>query len=354
MPRNDLSGRQLEKLGDRLRDGPLTLADLRHLRRFLETLEPFAKQTFATITAINNNRQGLRAGQMTRRNIKTTRSILAKLRRQSTTLPQIQDLIGCRIVVPDVMDQDLWREKLQQLFPEVQLTDRRNSPQHGYRAVHGIVRQGNQRFEVQLRTLFQDEWANFVEKIDDRLGLSLKYGAQEPAITDTLQELSESYAKLEQFQLNFQARIHGESTPTGKLLIGTFLGDYYKALQDASSGRRLSPFSVASKEAESYARSCLRLMLWTNVEVSLGAQLLIGSGPSAAAHVSVLSKSSIAANDAIVAAATVDHLRGGRLYEITQPADAERYFLFEETFGDMITDAEVGRTNLANMLKIED
>ena len=137
---------QAEKAGRQLRAGPLTLDDLQQLRRFLETLETFAEETFSKI---RDRPEGLRSAQITRRNVKTIRSIVAKLRRQTTKLVQVQDLVGCRIVVPDVIDQDAWKRSLERLFPTAQVVDRRVAPQNGYRAVHLIVRDGIQRFEVQ-------------------------------------------------------------------------------------------------------------------------------------------------------------------------------------------------------------
>jgi len=147
MPSDDLSGSQLEKLGDRLRGGPLTLADLQQLRRFLETLEPFAEGTFAKIRDLDAEAAGLRSAQITRRNVKTIRSILAKLRRQSTTLRPIQDLVGCRVVVHDIVDHNEWLTALSSIFTVAQIVDRRPIPQHGYRAVHFIIRDGALRFE---------------------------------------------------------------------------------------------------------------------------------------------------------------------------------------------------------------
>jgi ppGpp synthetase/RelA/SpoT-type nucleotidyltranferase len=173
-----------------MRAGPLTLVDLLQLRRFLETLEPFAEESFAKIRDLDAEAAGLRPAQITRRNVKTIRSILAKLRRQSTTLRQIQDLVGCRVVVHDIIDRNKWLTALASIFTVAQIADRRPSPQHGYRAVHFIIREGPLRFEVQLRTLLQDRWANVVEKLDDRLGTELKYGAGNRLILDELQELS--------------------------------------------------------------------------------------------------------------------------------------------------------------------
>jgi ppGpp synthetase/RelA/SpoT-type nucleotidyltranferase len=164
-PIERFSGSQLEKLGDRLRVGPLSLSDLQQLRRYLDTLEPFAEETFARVRELSSKTAGLRAGQIARRNVKTVRSIVAKLRRQTTTLPQIQDLVGCRVVVPDIIDQSLWLERLKSAFPDSRIIDRRLEPRYGYRAVHIVVRDGNKRFEVQLRTLLQDRWLTSLKKL---------------------------------------------------------------------------------------------------------------------------------------------------------------------------------------------
>jgi putative GTP pyrophosphokinase len=192
-----LSRSQLEKLGDRLRDGLLTLIDLRQLRAFLQTLEPFAEETFSQIRDLETDAEGLQFAQTTRRNVKTTRSIIAKLRRQTTKLVQIQDLVGCRIVVPDIIDQNEWLDALTRLFPRAEVVDRRGRPQNGYRAVHVIVRDNGYRFEVQLRSVLQDRWANVVEKIADRHGIDIKYGGGNAAIQGWLREISLNIAKVE-------------------------------------------------------------------------------------------------------------------------------------------------------------
>jgi ppGpp synthetase/RelA/SpoT-type nucleotidyltranferase len=212
MPSDDLSGSQLEKLGDRLRAEPLTLADLLQLRRFLETLEPFAERTFAKIRDLDAEAAGLRSAQITRRNVKTIRSTRAKLRRQSTTLRQIQDLVGCRVVVHDIVDQTEWLAALSSIFTVAQIVDRRPSPQHGYRAVHFIVRDGALRFEVQLRTVLQDRWANIVEKLDDRLGTQLKYGSGNKAILDGLQELATGITRFELIEESCRVKLRPPPT----------------------------------------------------------------------------------------------------------------------------------------------
>jgi putative GTP pyrophosphokinase len=207
VPEPSLTGSQLDRLGERLRDGPLVLADLQHLSRFLETLEPFAEDTFRAIRNLDQATPTLPPAQITRRNVKTVRSIIAKLRRQSTTtLRQMQDLVGCRIVVPDISDQEKYASALQRVFPDCQVVDRRQTPQHGYRAIHIIVRAGPRRFEIQLRTGNQDGWANLVEKLADRLGSEVKYGGGDPELQGALSRLSQKLADIENTETGFDVR----------------------------------------------------------------------------------------------------------------------------------------------------
>src|SRR6266704_1936073 len=63
-------------------------------------------------------------------------------------LTQIQDIAGCRIVTPDIID-------------------RRDTPSHGYRAVHVIVRHSGKLVEIQVRTALQHLWAELSEKLAD-------------------------------------------------------------------------------------------------------------------------------------------------------------------------------------------
>jgi putative GTP pyrophosphokinase len=62
------------------------------------------------------------------------------LRRESIRLTQIQDIAGCRLVVPDVAEQDRVVENVRTLFAKCSIADRREYPSHGYRAVHVIAR----------------------------------------------------------------------------------------------------------------------------------------------------------------------------------------------------------------------
>jgi putative GTP pyrophosphokinase len=325
-----LSGSQLEKLGERLSFGPLTLEDLRQLRRYLETLEPFADRTFADILRVSKQFPELRPARITRRNVKTIRSVLAKLRRQTITLRQIQDLVGCRIVVPDIIDQENWNTALETVFPRAQIINRTTTPQHGYRAVHLIVRQGNERFEIQLRTMFQDEWANIVEKIDDKFGSRFKYGVGDSTIFRSLLRLGESIAQLEAFQKRFEAKVRRSPLGLAKVIVGTYTADYEKAFDEAypSEQRTIAdPFSSESdarwRKAEDYASKFLRLVLWSNVELPVGTELSIRLNEGAVIdHVRIISS---VPNLPTVEMPTTDDLQGGTVYEITQPSDGNEY-----------------------------
>jgi hypothetical protein len=56
------------------------------------------------------------------------------------------------------------------------VVDRRGIPVHGYRAVHLIVLPTGRPVEIQVRTLWQQEWAELFEKLADRVGRGIRYG----------------------------------------------------------------------------------------------------------------------------------------------------------------------------------
>lgn len=92
---------------------------------------------------------------------KSTNSLIEKLKRESIRLTQVQDISGCRIVVPDVREQDRVVDSLVNLFPLARVTDRRRKPSYGYRAVHVVVEVLGKPVEIQVRTMFQHIWEKF-------------------------------------------------------------------------------------------------------------------------------------------------------------------------------------------------
>ena len=79
--------------------------------------------------------------------------VVAKLKRQKTRLSTMQDIAGCRIVVPGIVQQDEAVGKIQEAFDILRTDDLREEPHSGYRAVHVIVTvPKGHRVEIQIRT----------------------------------------------------------------------------------------------------------------------------------------------------------------------------------------------------------
>jgi len=86
------SNAQIDRLGDRLRTGELTQADLELLDQYRRT---FGHAYDDVVRAIRRELGVEPSG----RPAKSTGSVIDKLRRESIRLTQMQDIAGCRIVV---------------------------------------------------------------------------------------------------------------------------------------------------------------------------------------------------------------------------------------------------------------
>jgi hypothetical protein len=168
----ELSGNQIVRLGKRLRDdGEPDIEDLVMLGEVLLTYDRALTEASARLTGI-----GLEA--TTR--LKTSGTIIDKLRRQrSIDLRHIHDLAGARIVQRMTLDQqDQAAATIVSAFPDSELLDRRERPSFGYRAVHVIARVDGCPIEIQLRTHYQDTWAQAMEFFGDRWGREIRYGGE--------------------------------------------------------------------------------------------------------------------------------------------------------------------------------
>ena len=76
----------------------------------------------------------------------------------------------------DVVEQDRIIESLVVLFEGANLSDRRKTPSHGYRAVHVIANYDGKFVEIQVRTALQHLWAELSEKLSDVIDPAIKYG----------------------------------------------------------------------------------------------------------------------------------------------------------------------------------
>jgi ppGpp synthetase/RelA/SpoT-type nucleotidyltranferase len=124
---------QLDKLGARLIAG-ITDEDR-------ETLSQVASAYQAVLDSVKDQLSTLGHAATTR--VKTTRTLVEKLRRESARLSQVQDLAGARIIVGDRSAQDDAVTMIGRNFEEsgyrCRQYDRRIKPSAGYRAVHLVV-----------------------------------------------------------------------------------------------------------------------------------------------------------------------------------------------------------------------
>jgi ppGpp synthetase/RelA/SpoT-type nucleotidyltranferase len=179
-----ISKTKIDQLGDRLRKDRITEADLTLLDAYRLS---FGEAYETVVRTIRKKFKLVPTG----RPAKSTTSIREKLLRESIRLTQIQDIAGCRIVVPDIEKQDQVVDSLHENFPEATLVDRRQKPSYGYRAVHVIPEINGKLIEIQIRTSLQHLWAELSEKVSDVIDSAIKYGGGPDNVKEPLMEMSE-------------------------------------------------------------------------------------------------------------------------------------------------------------------
>ena len=187
----EISKNQIDKLGQRLKEGYPTAADLTMLNEYGES---FGKAYEEFIEIIRNKLNLV----PTERLRKSNQSIIDKLKRISIQLSQIQDIVGCRLVVPDISAQNELTNLLKNTFSSVTIKDRRIQPSHGYRAIHIIVKHFGKLIEIQIRTELQHTWAQLSEKWADEFDPTIKYGGGDKEKQTNLNSLSQAIKMIEE------------------------------------------------------------------------------------------------------------------------------------------------------------
>jgi ppGpp synthetase/RelA/SpoT-type nucleotidyltranferase len=187
---NALSKTRVDRLGDRLRNGTTTEADFHQLDAYRRS---FA-EAYEEIVAIIRDATQL---EPTGRPAKSTTSIIEKLGRETIRLSQMQDIAGCRLVVPTVLVQNQVVERLKSALAKAVVVDRRKQPSYGYRAVHIIATARNKPIEIQVRTELQHIWAQMSEKLSDVVDPAVKYGGGDSETQDILTRFSKIIASFE-------------------------------------------------------------------------------------------------------------------------------------------------------------
>ena len=83
--------------------------------------------------------------------------------------------------------------------------DRRTNPSHGYRAVHVIVTMSETLIEIQVRSTLQHLWAEFSERLSDKVDPAIKYGGGHEQIRQALSQTSEMVAEFETLENDAKA-----------------------------------------------------------------------------------------------------------------------------------------------------
>lgn len=129
--------------------------------------------------------------------LKRTARIIPKLARYpAMQLTTMQDIGGCRAVVPRQADVQAilhgWRVVKNRATT---VDDYVSAPRtSGYRAIHVVVEYDGRPIEMQLRTRLQHDWAYTVETWGGRLGIDLKSGEGPQEALDFLAALSDAMA----------------------------------------------------------------------------------------------------------------------------------------------------------------
>jgi putative GTP pyrophosphokinase len=124
---------------------------------------------------------------------KRIEAVIKKLRRDSNAqLSTMQDIAGCRAIVPSIDYLDPLVEACKQMWSEHTLRPpydylEKPNPKTGYRGIHLVYKyqSDNKSFdgrliEIQIRTRDQHAWATAVETVDIIQGQSLKSGEGDP------------------------------------------------------------------------------------------------------------------------------------------------------------------------------
>lgn len=140
------------------------------------------------------------AGLVTQR-LKRFDSIVEKLIRTKPRLAEIEDIAGCRSVLPTLsLVHEVHRHVAEaaRKLEIVQVKDYIKDPHAGgYRALHLWCRRDGFKVEIQLRTAAQQDWAERVEAWDKILGLDVKHERAPDVVLEFFRQLADYYYQLD-------------------------------------------------------------------------------------------------------------------------------------------------------------
>ena len=179
-----VSRSQVRRAGERLRrDEPPTEADRQIYSDYRDTFAEPLREVAETI--------GSFAGDAPLHSrLKRFETVVEKLRRRTNDLSRLEDIAGCRVILPTMVEQHQTRNRIRESWDIVRERDYQTTPRDGYRALHIVVRAKDRPVEVQVRTEMEDLWANASEALASRLDPEIKYGGGPPDVRDLLDSMS--------------------------------------------------------------------------------------------------------------------------------------------------------------------
>lgn len=196
-----------------MRDAP-KLGDLDHdkLLAAIDAVDWYRAQHSKPLARVNANlryyvrKVGVERPEVTQR-LKRFATVVDKLRREPTMqLTTMEDIAGVRAILPtqvqvdrlvaDILTQSRWQIRRVREYVE----GRDGPKDDGYRAVHVVVAKGGYYVEMQLRTPWQDTWAQSVEQDTRRLRQGLKFGAGPTDLRQYYRLVSELFAMRERLE----------------------------------------------------------------------------------------------------------------------------------------------------------
>lgn len=182
-----ISKREIGRQGEVLARGSSSREEYEHARDVLDKWRAAHQYPMEQIEAEVREASSGVDGSLCASRLKRADTIIRKLQRTNSnlSLKTLDDIAGCRCIVPTVEDVVAVREKL---LPETSFMDEKNYIDRpkvsGYRGIHQIHNcdsfDGDYkklRVEVQIRTKLQHAWATAVETYDLLSNSSLKFEA---------------------------------------------------------------------------------------------------------------------------------------------------------------------------------
>ena len=168
------STKVLDELGEAIRTDTMTPADW-------ALFDKLSQEWWRTLTSIETEIKNLFSGSNFNiaSRMKNFGTLREKLRQTTLKLSEVRDIIGCRVVVLNLNEeQDLVVRRIIENIEvdKFKVIDRRIISNHGYRAVHIELRLNRMRIEIQVRTELQDLWARTSEAFGELVGRGVRYG----------------------------------------------------------------------------------------------------------------------------------------------------------------------------------